>query len=153
DASWNLPAGSMSPWRVVLSVDTLDQLVNSDIIGNLNTASDPSLFPEGLGTWWIKPGRAVWSWWSNQTSGFSFDIQHEYVDLAHQLRAEYQLIDAGWETGFPYEGQDQFQRLSSLAAYARVQWRDVGLWVWKYWYDIADPAIRNDFFARVSAAG
>jgi alpha-glucosidase len=153
DPSWTLPGGTTSPWRVVLAVDTLDQLVNSDVVSNLNAPPDPDLFSEGARTWWIKSGRAVWSWWSNTSSGYSFDIQKQYVDFAHSLRAEHQVIDAGWETGFPGDGQDQFQRLSALAAYARVQWRNVGLWVWKYWYELADPVARNAFFAHVADAG
>ncbi len=152
-SSWQLPAGSPSPWRVVLTTATLNGLVNSDLISNLNEAPDATLFPEGQRTSWIKPGRAVWSWWSNNVSGYSYDIQHQYVDLAHQLRAEHQVIDAGWEEGFPVAGQNAFDRLAALSAYSRVQWRDVGLWVWKYWYELADPTARNDFFARAAAAG
>ncbi len=151
--SWSVPAGSTSPWRVVLTTATLNELVNSDIVSNLNAAPDPVLFPEGTYTSWIKPGRAVWSWWSSRPSGFSFDVQTQFVDFAHQLRAEYQVIDVGWEEGFPVAGQDAFQRLSALSAYARVQWRDVGLWVWKYWYELDDPAARNAFFARAAQAG
>jgi alpha-glucosidase len=151
--SWTVPAGSVSPWRVVLSAATLNDLVNSDIVSNLNAAPDPALFPDGTYTSWIKPGRAVWSWWSSRPSGYSFDVQRQFVDLAHQLRAEYQVIDVGWEEGFPASGQDAFQRLSALTAYARAQWRDVGVWVWKYWYELEDPAARNEFFARAAAAG
>lgn len=151
--SWSLSGGSPSPWRVVLATETLDELVNSDMVANLNDPPETDMFPDGANTEWIKPGRAVWSWWSNNASGFSFDIQHQYVDFAHQLRTEYQVIDAGWETGFPSNGQDAFQRLSALSSYAKVQWRDVGLWVWKYWYELKDPEARNTFFAKVADAG
>jgi len=151
--SWSINGGETSPWRVVIAAGSLNELVNSDVVSNLNPAPDATLFPLGAGTPWIKPGRAVWSWWSDNVSGFQYDIQHHYVDLAHQLRTEYQVIDAGWETSFASNGADSFQRLSSLVQYARVQWRDVGLWVWKYWYELVDPVARNQFFAQVAAAG
>ena len=38
----------------------LNTLVNSTILPNLCPPPDPKLFPEGIRTPWIKPGRAVW---------------------------------------------------------------------------------------------
>lgn len=153
DASWPVPAGNQSPWRAIVVAPTLTALVNSDLISNLNDAPDPALFPRGMQTPWIKPGRAVWSWWSDFDSPAHFDVQRRYVDDATRLRAEYVLVDAGWEIGFPVEGKNQFDRLSELVAYARTQQRYVGIWVWKDWTEMVDPAARQTFLNAVSAAG
>ena len=53
-----------TPWRVVV-VGDLNALVNTDIITNLTPPADPKLFPAGMGTEWIKPGRAVWRYLDN----------------------------------------------------------------------------------------
>lgn len=54
-----------TPWRVVLVGEDLDALVNSDVISNLCPPPDPKLFPDGLKTEWVKPGRAVWRYLDN----------------------------------------------------------------------------------------
>ena len=51
-----------TPWRVVLIGDNLNALVNSDVIHNLCPPPDSKLFPQGMHTDWIKPGRAVWKY-------------------------------------------------------------------------------------------
>jgi alpha-glucosidase len=153
DSTWPVTGGEVTPWRALLVAPTLTDLVNSDFIANLNDAPDPALFPQGSETPWIKPGRAVWSWWSDFNSPANFDTQRRYVDDATRLRAEYVLVDAGWELGFPANGKDQFVRLSELVAYARTQQRYVGIWVWKNWTELLDPSARRAFLRAVSAAG
>jgi alpha-glucosidase len=56
-----------TPWRVVLVGEDLNALVNSDIVTNLCPAPDPKLFPQGVSTDWVKPGRAVWRYLDNGT--------------------------------------------------------------------------------------
>ncbi|RZL02440.1 MAG: glycoside hydrolase, partial [Pedobacter sp.] len=51
-----------TPWRVIMIGKDLNSLVNNDIVTNLNPAPDVKLFPNGLQTEWIKPGRAVWKY-------------------------------------------------------------------------------------------
>jgi alpha-glucosidase len=153
DSSWIAAPGSVSPWRVLMVAPTLTALVNSDLVGNLNDAPDAALFPEGAQTRWIRPGRSVWSWWSDFGSAGSFDVQKRYIDDATRLRAEYIVVDAGWEQGFAEPGKDQFVRLSELVAYARTQQRYVGVWVWKDWVELIDPEARRAFLRAVRAAG
>src|SRR5205085_11333180 len=114
DQSWQVAAGTPTPWRVAIATGTLNELVNTDAVSNLSDPSDPALFPDGLHTAWIQPGRAVWSWWSDFYSGYSFDTQMKYVDYARRLRADFVVVDAWWELGFPSGGRDQFQRLGDL---------------------------------------
>ena len=49
-----------SPWRVVMIGSDLNTLVNCDVVHNLCPPPDPNLFPKGINTDWLKPGRAVW---------------------------------------------------------------------------------------------
>ncbi|MDX1655998.1 MAG: glycoside hydrolase family 97 catalytic domain-containing protein, partial [Candidatus Competibacteraceae bacterium] len=124
----------------------------SDMVYHVNDPPDPDLFPQGPATDWIRPGRAVWSWWSDLYSG-DFAIQRRYVDDAHQLGFEYVLVDAWWELGFPAEGKDQFQRLAELVDYAHRDGRQVDILVWKDWYEVLDREERRAFFAAVRQAG
>ena len=153
DAQWPVDAGSTSPWRVAINTPDLNGLVNSDMVANLNPPPDATLFPEGLQTPWIQPGRAVWSWWSDFYSGFDFNRQQQYVDYARQLGFRYSLVDAWWEVGFPANGLDQFQRLAELVNYAATGPNPVGIWVWKNWYELLDPQQRMTFLTAIRQAG
>ena len=58
---WQLKDSICTPWRVVPASDNLNELVNSDIITDLNPPADSSLQQAD----WIKPGRAVWSYFQH----------------------------------------------------------------------------------------
>jgi alpha-glucosidase len=91
-----------TPYRAVIVTNNLNDLVNSNLIENLN--------PESMitDTSWIKPGRAAWSWFSEEYFGdpnvpegyrqvpFSFERQKAYVDFASSMGWEYVTVDAGW---------------------------------------------------------
>jgi alpha-glucosidase len=49
-----------TPWRVILVGKDLDALVGSDAIHDLAPPPDSKLFPQGIRTPWLHPGRAVW---------------------------------------------------------------------------------------------
>ncbi|MDR1532637.1 MAG: glycoside hydrolase family 97 catalytic domain-containing protein [Clostridiales bacterium] len=82
-----------TPQRIAIIAPDLDTLVNSTIVENSN--------PECAiaDTSWIKPGRAAWSWWSEE---FFEGVQHsmtrqkQYVDFAESMGLEYVTVDAGW---------------------------------------------------------
>ena len=84
----------VTPWRVVLLADNLNELVNSDLITNLNPAPDSELFEDSS---WIKPGRSVWSWWSNSEGSMTMDLEKHMIDCAQKLGYEYTLLDEGLE--------------------------------------------------------
>lgn len=153
DDDWTVDAGSTSPWRSFIMAGDLNALTGSDLVFNLNEAPDPALFPNGLATDYIQPGKTVWSWWSDFVSGADINIQKQYVDYAHELGFEYSLIDIYWEDGFPADGKDQFERLQELVLYAKSDGRDVGLWVWKNWGELQDPFLRREWMIRVKLAG
>ena len=153
DVSWILPGGSYTPWRALITVDTLDELVNSDLISNLNLPYDPALFPEGVHTEWIKPGRALWTWWTDTHASYSYDAQIEYIDYASEMGFEYILVDAGWEEpdGFQTETETTMARLKSLVQYGHS--KGVGVFVWKTMSTLLDETARQKFIADVKWAG
>lgn len=153
DDEWQVAGGSASPWRLVIFSPDLNGLVNSDMVQNVSPPPDPILFPEGLDTPWIQPGRALWSFWSDFDSGYFFDIQQQFVDYAVQLGVEYVVVDAWWELGFPFDSLDQFDRLAELVDYAHADGRNVDIWVWKSWWEILGPDERLPFFDAVKNAG
>lgn len=153
DAQWTVEGGSASPWRLAIVGATLNDLVNSDLVSNVNGPYDPMIFPQGANTSWIKPGRALWSWWSQRESSRSYDAQRQFVDYAVQLQIEYVLVDEDWDLGFSADGADAFARLAELTAYARGGGRNVGIWVWKELEELRSAGARNQFLTAVAAAG
>jgi Glycoside hydrolase 97. len=99
----------VSPWRCVVLVDNLNDLVNSDLISNLCKA------PESHADFsWVKPGRVLWQWWS--VGAPKFEDQKLWFDAAARLTWEYYLIDDGWRD-WRQPGKDQWQCLKEVIAY------------------------------------
>ena len=134
-----------SPWRVIMVSPDLNGLVNSDIIPNLNPPPSPELFGDAG---WIQPGRALWSWWSQNTGGPG--RQRRYIDAASKLGFEYILVDEGWEL-WPGFGKDKWALIEELCAYGAA--RGVRVWVWKHWQALGEEGARRDFFDRVRNTG
>jgi len=91
---WQANGPVVLPWRIVLTGPGLDELVNSDIVASTCPSPAPSLYPKGLHTDWIKPGRALWHWWSG--SSVAFEKQKWWVDKTAEMGFEYYLVDEGW---------------------------------------------------------
>ncbi len=149
----------LSPWRVTMTGPDLNTLVNCDIVHNLCRKPDKKLFPQGIRTEWIRPGRSLWHWWSSQRSkkfknGWSFPdfAEHKgWIDAAGQLGFEYYLVDDSWEEDWNKPQKDQWAHLKELADYARA--RNVRINVWRDWKEIRTPEHRLDFFKRCREAG
>ena len=139
-----------TPWRVVILTKTLNQLVNSDIVTNLNPPPSETLFKDKS---WIKPGRCVWSWWSTSEDKNFMDFESElrFVDSANKLGYEYTLIDEGWESKW----DNKWKRLKEICDYAKQ--RNVGVWVWRNWNKLNNPANNYsqmaDFLDSLKSAG
>lgn len=160
DKTWELVGEIKSPWRVIMISPDLDGLVNSDIIGNLNTPPSPDLARAD----WIRPGRGFWHWWSGKMGNWdsvAYDRQSRWVDYAAEFGFEYYLVDAGWEHTWKKPGKDKWALLSELCEYAKR--KGVNIWVWKRWNTgrtegiemggLDDADIRRDFFRRCKEAG
>ena len=138
------------PWRVVITGASQGTILESTLSTDLATPcalSDVS---------WIKPGRASWSWWSNNTSPTVYGQITPFIDLASTMTWEYSCVDAGWNT----MTGGTWQQLATYAA-----GKNVGITLW---YNAAGPYSpitsaprdslydslkRNNQFQTISAAG
>lgn len=136
-------AGTITtPWRVVMAAPDLDTLVNCDLVHNLAPPPDPKLFPQGIRTPWIKPGRAVWRYLDGGEA--TLEGVKEFSRLAAELGFEYQVVEGFWQKWTPAELRDFIQ-------YSRE--RGVGIWLWKHSKELRDPAARRQFFELARDAG
>jgi alpha-glucosidase len=131
-----------TPWRVVLVGRDLNALVNSDAVGNLSAPAAKDLFPDGLATSWVKPGRAVWRYLDGGEN--SFEGIKEFSRLAAELGFEYQVVEGLWQKWT--EAQ-----LKELIDYSRE--RNVGIFLWRHSNTLQDPAARRALFESVARAG
>jgi alpha-glucosidase len=116
-----------TPWRVIMIGADLNALVNCDIVHNVSEPPDPKLFPDGIKTSWIKPGRSVWAF--RDGGDRTVEGQKQFADLAQKLGFEYNVIEGFWSR-WP-ESQ-----LKELAGYSRQ--RGVGLLIWKHSGELTD---------------
>src|SRR5207247_3691907 len=131
-----------TPWRVILIGADLDALVNSDAVHNLSAPPDKHLFPDGMKTAWVRPGRAVWRYLDggeNTLAGIK-----EFSRLAGELGFEYNVVEGMWQRWSDAE-------LADLIEYSKA--RNVGVWLWRHSNTLHDAAERRRLFARLHDAG
>lgn len=131
-----------TPWRAVIIADDLNELVNSDLITNLSPAPDKRLFPKGVNTDWIKPGRSVWCWLDGGAR--TVEGMKEFSKLAGELGFEYNTVDAFW-----YRWTDE--QLKDLVDYSAQY--GVKIWLWRHGRDMRDPQKRKELFAHCRRLG
>ena len=139
---WKVAGTVTTPWRVILTARNLDELVNADLIPDLNPASDRPASEAN----WIKPGRAVWSYFRHDNVT-TMDLEKTYLDNAAALGFEYSIVDAGWDSSWP----NALDSLRSLVAYAQKQ--HIRLFVWKSYASLKDDSIRKAFFRSMHQVG
>ena len=132
-----------TPWRVILIGSDLNTLVNSDAIHNLCPPPDPNIFPKGLNTDWIRPGRAVWKYLDHGGSN-TLATAKEFTRLAGLLGFEHNIIEGYWSRWTDAE-------LKGLVSYAN-NWH-VGIWVWKHSKSLRDPQARQEFLKHCHDLG
>jgi hypothetical protein len=104
----------MTPWRVI-GIGDLATIFQSTLVDDLSAPSvveDPS---------WIVPGRAAWSWFSQETG--TPKLQSEYIAFAGEHGWEYVLIDAKWD-----QWDDAEQAVTDLVAEADAVGVKLLLW-------------------------
>jgi alpha-glucosidase len=131
-----------TPWRVVIVGRDLNALVNSDAVANLSPPPDPKLFPEGLRTAWLKPGRAVWRYLDGGES--TPEGIKEFSRLAGELGFEYQVVEGQW-------AKWTAEQLRDVVEYSKQ--RGVGIIVWRHRRTLENPEERRTFFASLQQAG
>lgn len=131
-----------APWRVIMVGRDLHTLVVSDILHNLADPPDPALFPAGMRTDWIKPGRAVWKYLDGGEN--TFEEMKEFSRLAGELGFEHHVVEGHWQKWTPAQ-------LRELVEYSRG--RGVGIWLWKHSRDLRDLQAVRAFFEMCKEAG
>lgn len=121
-----------TPWRVVLA-GTLDEIVNSNTIENLN----PPTRMKDLS--FIKPGLAAWSCMTDgHNSNCSIVRQKEYVDFAARMGWAHVCVDHGW--------RESALNLRALIAYANK--KGIGIWLQEHQRFFKNPIETNEIFDR-----
>lgn len=133
----------VSPWRSVVMVDDLNQLVNSDLVTNLCPAPKT-----GMDFSWVKPGRCMWHWWS--VGAPKYEDQKAWFDAAKQMGWEYYLIDEGW-SWWKQEGRSPWDMLAEVIAYGKSQ--GVKSIVWVNSAEMRHAPERRAYLERVKAIG
>jgi alpha-glucosidase len=131
-----------TPWRVVLAGRDLNALVNNDIITNLSAPPDPAIFPQGIDTAWVKPGRAVWRYLDGGEN--TFEGIQTFSEMAGALGFEYQVVEGLWRRWT----DDQ---LRDLIAFSNA--RKVGILLWVHSRDIQNAEVRRTLFKRLHDLG
>ena len=108
------PLPLLTPWRVIM-VGDLGTIAESTLVDDL---SAPSRLEDES---WIVPGRAAWSWFSQETG--TPELQSEYVDFAGEYGWDYVLIDAKWD-----QWENAEQEVRDLIAQAESLGVRVLLW-------------------------
>lgn len=104
-----------TPWRFIAIGESLHEIVETTLPTDL---AAPAKIED---TSWIKPGRASWSWWSDNGSPQDYNRMVPFVDFAAEMGWEYFLVDANWN-------RMKNGSMEELAAYAAG--RNVGLLLW-----------------------
>jgi len=128
--------GLTTAWRAVMLADRAGDLIPSQLIGNLNPP------PQGDFSW-VRPGKAVWDWWSGPLVGMKPDMAayRRFIDFAGESGFPYYLIDVNWASGpsgccdanpatditRAADGID----MPELVRYAAA--KGVGLLLWAHW--------------------
>lgn len=103
------------PWRTIAVSRDLAGIFSSTLINDVADSSDASDYS------WVKPGKASWSWLTENDSPKSYESLKKYVDLANKMGWEYSLVDANWDL---MQGGD----IKQLVDYASS--KNVGIWMW-----------------------
>ena len=132
-----------TPWRVIMAGKDLNTLVNCDVLQNLCPKPDISLFPGGIKTEWIRPGRAVWRYLDGGGETTLRNMK-EFSRMASELGFEYNILEGFWSR-WPDDS------VRTLVDYSKKL--GVGIFVWKHSKDLMDPIKRTEFFQHLHNLG
>jgi len=124
-----------TPWRVVITAADLNGLVNSDIVHDLAPPPDPALFPQGIATPWVKPGRAVWRYLDGGDN--TYEGLKGFTELAATLGYEYHVVEGVWRQWTPAQ-------LKAFGDHARQH--NVRVLLWKHSREMQTPEQRRAFW-------
>ncbi|HEY4787676.1 MAG TPA: glycoside hydrolase family 97 catalytic domain-containing protein [Bacteroidales bacterium] len=105
-----------SPWRIIALGDNLATIAESTLGTDL---AIPAKYDASA---YLKPGHASWSWVIMKDNATIYSVQKEFIDYAADMKWQYCLIDADWDTQIGYD------KIKELADYAKT--KNVGLILW-----------------------
>lgn len=105
-----------TPWRIIALGD-LKTIGESTLGTDLAAPAD-----KNINTSFIKPGKASWSWILKKDDSTIFKVQKKYIDFAADMKWQYCLIDANWDSTIGYDSA------GILADYGKK--KNVGLLLW-----------------------
>ena len=136
-------AGTITtPWRVVMIGADLNALVNCDIVAHVSPPPDKNLFPAGIKTDWLKPGRAVWKYLDGGEN--TLEEVKNFSQLAGQLGFEYQVVEGFWS---------RWSEAQMREAVEFSRQHKVGLLFWKHSRDLRTAEAREKFFKLCNDVG
>ncbi len=131
-----------TPWRVIMLGRALNTLVNSDVLSNLSPPPDEKIFPQGVRTDWVKPGRAVWRYLDGGEN--TYEGIKEFSRLAGELGFEYNVVEGLWHRWTE-------EQVRELVDYSKQ--RNVGLWFWEHSRNLRTAEAREKFFGQLNRIG
>lgn len=124
---WEIAGTIDTGWKIICTVNSLNELANTDLVPNVCPAPDQKLFPKGINEEWIKPGTSTWNWWARIS--WKYKTQLELVDLAAKMGADYHLVDIGWDQKWGDDSKSSYDYLRQLCEHGAK--KGVGIFVWK----------------------
>ena len=115
---FDLPKHFCSPWRIFYVGNTLNDLVNQNVIEALNIEPDRKQYGDRS---YIQPGKSVWRWFARGTG--NPEQEREMIDAAAQLNFSYTTVDDGWK-----RWADKWEKVKDLVAYGKSKGVKVFLW-------------------------
>ena len=104
-----------TPWRIIV-IGSIKTIVESTL------GTDLALPAKKMDASFIKPGKSSWSWIIKKDDSTIFSVQKNYIDFASDMKWQYCLLDANWDTLIGYDS------VKILSDYARQ--KNVGLLLW-----------------------
>lgn len=131
-----------TPWRIVMLGADLNALVNSDVVHNVAPKPDARLFPQGIRTEWIKPGRALWSYLDGGTN--TLEGMKEFSRQAAELGFEYSVLEGFWSRWPEKDVKELADESRKLG---------VGILLWRHSNQLRTPEARRAFFEMCKRTG
>lgn len=141
------------PWRVFILADNPSKICEADTVWALARDKD-----DNADFTWVKPGMAVWDWWSaydhkGYPDGCTTEAYKKFIDLAAAHSIPYVVFDAGWaENKLNIWKFNPAMDVPSLIEYARSKGVDIILWIaWTQAYGDEERVAAH--FAKLGAKG
>ena len=140
-------ANLCTPWRVVVTGNSLKSIVETTLIENLAT---PSVTTD---LWWINAGVATFPWWGNNLANGDTVALKKYIDLAAEMNWKFiefdvALIGSG---GSAVENWKTTPWIPRIVKYAAS--KGISVYGWDERKNLDTPEKRAEIFSRYQGFG